>query len=582
MPWALTQHHPLDTGGVIDEAKKRGISIDLPTLRELYRRRLLIPFVELTFRPVRAPFVPAEPDPVPTTSRLIDLRQARDTGCLRDLAAEPYRPNVPFERGNRQTPGWWNGLLYSWYQLLMLPELEDLLADRTTHKRGERRIARLPAPDAALLQMAERYRRMAIALTALETRYLPNLDPEWIHLKNVHDVDDWEAYRARFDPDRMQTWLQYPTAQVRDDAEWLLSRAHDRDPVGSDWSKLMRRAPAKSRRYLKDASLMAMEERIAAEILLRFYEDLADRGQTAPLPDSSAFNSWHPLVERLSYRPRTLDEDLIELGISPHPRVVLALEGETEMAHAPRVWRALEFADAPELMRLLKLGSVDRELVKVAALTAAPLVSEKVPGTDDWNLIKPYTCLVVAVDPEGRYKSPANVADERAKILAEIKDVLKAQGVTRPDEAELNELVDIRTWNAKCYEFAHFTDDELADGIMAVHHTIDGWSRAELVAALGWWRGRGDIKGVWGGGRWDAQAKRMTGKWGYQVSKVALADALWPTLEKKIERARADAKAPVPPIAQVINDAYHVAQQWRYPSFILTEASDTAAASAGS
>ena len=289
------------------------------------------------------------------------------------------------------------------------------------------------------------------------------------------------------------------------------------------------------------------------------------------------------LVERLSYRARTLDEDLIQLGISPHPRVVLALEGETEMAHAPRVWRALEFSDAPELMRLLKLGTVGRDLAKVAALTAAPLVSEKVPGTDAWNLIKPYTRLVVAVDPEGPYETPAKVAAERGKILDEIKDVLEAQGVTRPNEDELNELVDIHTWDAPCYEFAHFTDDELADGIVTVHHTIGGWSRAELVAALGYWRGRGDdIKRIWLSGRWDAQANRMTGRWDYEVSKVALADALWPTLEQKIERARVDANAPVPPIVEVVNDAYHVAQRWRYPSFVLTEAPDTAAVSAGS
>jgi hypothetical protein len=35
------------------------------------------------------------------------------------------------------------------------------------------------------------------------------------------------------------------------------------------------------------------------------------------------------------------------------------------------------------------------------------------------------------------------------------------------------------------YEFAHFTDDELADGILAVCQTREGWSRDDLVAALG-------------------------------------------------------------------------------------------------
>jgi hypothetical protein len=109
----------------------------------------------------------------------------------------------------------------------------------------------------------------------------------------------------------------------------------------------MRRAPAQSRKNLKNAALVALDARIAAEILLRFHEDLALLGHAEPLPDLSHAKAWHPLLERLSFHPGTLDEDLIRLGISPHLRVVLALEGESEMCHAPRVWRALGFSEAP-------------------------------------------------------------------------------------------------------------------------------------------------------------------------------------------------------------------------------------------
>ena len=80
----------------------------------------------------------------------------------------------------------------------------------------------------------------------------------------------------------------------------------------------------------------------------------------------------------------------------------------------------------------------------------------------------------------------------------------EAQGITAANPAELDELVRIGTWAESYYVFAHFTDDELADGIMAVHTTIDGGTRDELMAALAWWRGRGeDIKRVWRSGRWD-------------------------------------------------------------------------------
>ena len=68
--------------------------------------------------------------------------------------------------------------------------------------------------------------------------------------------------------------------------------------------------------------------------------------------------------------------------------------------------------------------------------------------------------------------------------------------------------------------------------MMAVHITIDGWTRARLVDALAYWRGRAEeIKRIWRSGRWDEEQQRMTGRWEYTVSKTRLAKALWPTLQ---------------------------------------------------
>ena len=279
-----------------------------------------------------------------------------------------------------------------------------------------------------------------------------------------------------------------------------------------------------------------------------------------------------PLLERLSSRPRTLDENLIALGVSPHPRVVLVLEGDTEMYHAPLVQAAVDLSDAPELIRPLKLGGVGTDLTKIAALAAAPLVGQEIPGSNQRNLIKPFTRLFVAIDPDRGYDTKEKVERQRARLLNEIRDVLKAQGVEHPSPDELEQLVVIRTWDAPCYEFAHFTDEELADGIMAVHDTIDDWTREELVAALGHWRGRGqDIKRVWESGRWDASSRTVTGRWKHEVSKTRLAEALWPALLGKIRACMASRDAPVPPIVGVVIEAYRVALHWRDASFVLTE-----------
>ncbi len=583
MPWAMTQNEPLDVEEFIREAQKRGYQLRAATLRELYRHRLLLPFIQITRRPVREPAKPAKAESPFGGTHLIDLRLARDTGRLRDLAAIPYQPRVSFEPAKSTWPAspLWTGLLYSPYQLLALPELDAILARQTCHKRGERIIARMPKPSQPLLDRMERFRKMVIALTAVEARYLPNLDPEFIRLTNVPDVADWADYRAGFDPVQTQAWLSYPPEQIRHDAEFrLLTRAHHRDPVGDDWSQLMRRAPAKSRKHLKDAALIAMDDRIAAEILLRFYEDLALRRQAEPLPDLSGALYWHPLRDRLSNREDTLDEALTDLGISPHPRVVLALEGETEVYHAPLVWRTLGYSSAPELIRVLKLGGVGQNLQKVAALNVAPLIGKQLPapGATAWTAIRPLAHLLMAVDPDKPFNTPENTEKERTKLLDEIKDVLKTQGVERPNPDELEHLVEIRVWDAPCYEFAHFTDEELADGITAAHKTVNGWTRDELIAALNHWRNEGkDIKNVWYRGGPTVQPNRWTGKWEYQVSKVKLAEALWPILLRKIQLAMVTDDAPVPPIMQVINDAYHLAQQRRYLSFALTEEPDDAA-----
>ncbi len=80
----------------------------------------------------------------------------------------------------------------------------------------------------------------------------------------------------------------------------------------------------------------------------------------------------------------------------------------------------------------------------------------------------------------------------------------------QPDPEEIDHLVEIRTWEQACYEFAHFSDEELADGIMAVHTTVNGLTRDELITSLAYSRGRGkDIKEVWS-------------RWEYKVSKVKL------------------------------------------------------------
>jgi len=95
-----------------------------------------------------------------------------------------------------------------------------------------------------------------------------------------------------------------------------------------------------------------------AEVLLQFYEDLVERGAAEPLPDLP-WRLWHPLFDRISDRGgRDLDGELVHLGVSPHPGVVLVIEGETEDCLIPRIFDHLGLRRTPDLIHVLCLSGL--------------------------------------------------------------------------------------------------------------------------------------------------------------------------------------------------------------------------------
>lgn len=570
LPWAFTQQSPLSTGEFIRAAKDRGVDLNELKLRQLYKRGVLAPFVMLTATGQADPQPLTGPEPATRGTWLTELRAARNDGRLIDLAAQPFLPRLPFTRPQDAKRGWWNGLLYSHHQLALIPHLTGYLSHCRYSYRNNRVYPALPEPGAFLTARAPQYRRIALMATALEARYLPVIDPDYVHLVNA-EFDEYEAYTASFDPVAMSQLLRYSPERIKKDADDLLLAAGRINPVNGPLDQLMRRLPRDSWQYLKGPARQVMDLRTTAEILLRFYEDLAGHGAAQPL-ETTPPGSSYPFTERLTDRPGSLDQDLMTAGLSPHYGAVLAVEGETEAIHAPGVLAMLGPADAEALVHITVLEGVDQNPVPMGALAATPKTTLKSEDGRYWWVMRPPTKFMVATDPEGKYYAPDKIAGTKTKILDMIRANLRVRGV-QADDQELEALVDLRTWDESCYEFAHFTDGELADAIMTVHTTINGWTRDELVGALSYWRGQSkDIKRVWESGKWDAALGRPDGKWEYEVSKPKLAEVLWPVLEAKIERARTDQTAPVPPIAEVITQALHTAQRWRYKSFVLKAA----------
>jgi hypothetical protein len=556
VPWVFSQSQPLSTSALLSEMKKRGISLDSRTLREFYRRRDLEPLAEITTRPVRPAM--AVPDvPAARGSQQAELRLALASGRVRDPGADGFQPRLRFDDRRPGDPQrWMNGLIYSRWQLLAAPELRRRLPLRRLSGPYERRRVILPPLDEWSRAPLERIAAWVPVLAAVEARYLPTIDPEWLRLTNV-EVEEWDQFCTVYDPVAMSITLEVKPDEVKAFAEWLLHRAHNLDPTG-DWSQLIRRAPERAWKTLTGDALVALDHRLAAEVLLLFYEDLAQRHAAPPLPQLQSL-VWHPLSERISdQRDEELDSLLVHLGVSPHPGVVLVVEGETEELLVNRVFDHLELRRTPDLVRVLCMRGADRELPLLAAATVAPLLGQRHGET--YDMIRPPTRLVIAVDQDQGWDTPAKINRKRANILTAIRKVIAAQGAKVSDE-DLETFVIVKQWSARCFEFAHFDDTDLADALRRINPSCGGLSQTELIARIAMIRARDlDIKKVW------------DQNWAPQPSKVALAEALWPTLKAKIDDARWSEIKPIPAVAEVVHEAYLLAQRSRIGTFVIRSA----------
>jgi len=127
-----------------------------------------------------------------------------------------------------------------------------------------------------------------------------------------------------------------------------------------------------------------------------------------------------------------------------------------------------------------------------------------------------------------------------------------------PNRDDVDSLVSVKTWSESCFEFAHFTDDELAEALLKVHRQCGGLDKARLVAALREQRNNGsDIKNVWK--NWQPR----------KPSKKALARELWPVLRSKLDAAATDPTADLPPIAEALISAFREAVQRPHGLFVL-------------
>jgi hypothetical protein len=548
-PYVFSQRRLLTPAELVSRAEKRKIDITEALLVALHRTKRLMPVYWI--RDVGK-------IGVPWYARHVGLlREARDSGNLFDPRVHPAALRAHIRGGANSV------FLYSDYQLLGLGMLGWELGEMDNAPgglkpgsilrrlwRGHDRVERLKPEEIALLSL-------------LEPKYFPRLighvlgSPVPVSV----DLDTWVAEyesgtRAINEAEVVRRCGLRPEV-VQELAETLIIHTHGVDP-NREWLPLVRQMAPDRWRELQGPARLAIDFRLAAEVLLRGYESLADAGAAPALPDIPPMAS-HPLTERLRADPKDLDSILTGFGISPHPALVLVVEGDTEVVLLTRAFRKLGLQNSRNFIEFVKRGGITKPIDALLYLVGPePEVGRARVATQDVLLLgRPPTRVLVTGDAESDMATATQREELRQHWVRQIGEGLLDRHDARVDPEELKRLVDTFTWGRLPFEFACFTDAEIARAVNACQ------PGATTSAA---------IRKMRTGGRPGPDYKALLRKSG-RISKRDVAYELWPILEAKLDRRLAGGLGGTArPIVRLFVKATRLATEWPRANLVLRRA----------
>ena len=512
------------TPQLVREAKKHGLRLRIEDVREFYRVGLLIPSFHTRDRRVTGALSAIDWEP-PDISyhQTYWVRHTAEAGRLVDPGEVGFLAHHPFRRPPAAPREWWDGYLFSLWTELLFPLLHRVLQTAKTHHRGQSLIVRFDRKAVSReFRRAEQLRSLVKVLSVVDARFLPVLEQNWVTVSGI-EFEDWEKYRLEFDAVLLTKRLGVDADEIA-----RLSRSIEvGDGLGRDFGELVPFVRSKVFERAKGTARQTYSARKAVEVVARFLEEL----------DAPAGTSVREVLmddQRRLARRSSLDEVLQELELSPHPGVLLVVEGATEMYFAERVLEELGMKNDPSIIQIVDMGG-DAKRVELVATTFAPVVTKQTG--DSWELLRQPTRIVVATDPP-RGKRPTKT---RKRVLQEsMSKAVKAQTGTALHTEAADMLIDVVEWSGACFEFAHFSDEEIAEAIVEVEPTLRGQVTSERVAEV---RGRGqtDISKVWTGTGLDPR-------------KTDIARALWPAMRQRLNNE--PPLANLPDIVEVVTAAW--------------------------
>ena len=522
LPFAFTQRNLLNDSQFAEEARKRGYDLDRDILEWLHRRGVLVPLFRLYSRSVE-PGVEWQSG-YRVSMNLSYLYEAAAEGRLRDPAQTPFRP------WPTRPPD--TGLYYLWFQLLSLRNVQPIITRLYSsayrvddHPDGRFRVGYyLPRISSAVRSSALRRRVLAIVLAVLSPRYTPRVLGRV--MSDLWRVDDQMMTYLQTSPKLERTILsEVPPSILREQAEYWLFTARHSDPLG-EWYQVVRLSDWRHWEFLRLDALDAMELRFAAEIFLCYYEDLAAAGRAeplSPLPESFSHVRYDRLKVDYPERAKTLQR----FRLVNAPAVFVVVEGHTEMEILPRVLDLSQAGPSTGLVAFVTFKSVDADVKLVARSVAVPVLLPERPGRA--TVLRPLVGLVIAVDQESNSRSPERIEQQKQTIINEILESLAQELRTDTLRSQSEQLVIVTTWgDGGWFEYAHFTDGELAQAIVSIADTLPDYVSnkfpvyEEIEAQLARQRTLGkDIKNVWRPwGYKISTPKRLFGfQWGVTVAR---------------------------------------------------------------
>jgi hypothetical protein len=456
-------------------------------------------------------------------------------GRLRDPAAEEFAP-WPQDHQSALWPSVENGYLYSRHQLLGLDvatdfvaNLEDLLIDDMPTWRLDEE----SAPNAPTLEALGSWRSLAIVLSALDTYYWP-----WVTHSFRGDPAVWRTADETFDPERMLTWIGLSLDVIEQQATRLRATASLCDDTG-DFYELIRRASSDAWESLRGDAATAMDYRLAADILDRYGEEL-NSGSNYRAQQGITLSQ-----QGLGVRPESLDAALTSLRLSPFPSLVIGVEGATEFNLVPQVMKLLGIQWDRNRIEIVDFGGTERDLSLLARYAGEPVLGRDL-GTGV-VLDRPLTRFLVMTDAENRYATAPRRRYQRRLLLDSLtQNVPKDLKADYYSNTRRGRIVDIWTWGHLPFEFAHFTDQELADAMLSIANVPYPHNRARLIRGINRQRTQSrapNVEQVF----WQNS----------ELKKTTLADALWPVLQRKINNAIQRGQHG-PPVMQACLRAYEI------------------------